>query len=113
MQKLIATWAWLNAHPQVKGYLAGAIIALHIAVVSAIARQVPRPGPEAAWWKRVLYDLIVDMPAVKASQGRAGILGGSWNIPGVPSRLPEDNPKPSETKALRDAKTDNADGGAK
>lgn len=70
-------------------------------VATLLARFIPRPGPQAHWAKRALFDLFVDTPAWAAALGRSGILGGVFNVPGVPSRTPSDNPTPAASKMMR------------
>jgi hypothetical protein len=65
-------------------------------LATLLARAISRPQPSASWWKRGLYDLFVDTPAWAAALGRSGIFGGVFNVPGLPSRRPVDNPIASD-----------------
>ena len=62
---------------------------------SFLARFIPRPKAAPGWRNalaRALYDLFVDPPSLVAALARVGIFGGVANLPGMPSRLPIDNP---------------------
>lgn len=79
-----------------------------IAVATPLSRLIKRPAPDAKWWKRALYDLFIDTPSWLAALERSGIFGGIFNVPGVPSRLPKDNPTPAASTLMRAAKQSDA-----
>ena len=88
-------------HRQAIGAAIMAALVAWTPIATLLARVIARPAPSASWWKRGLYDLFIDTPSWVAALGHSGILGGSFNVPGVPSRAPEQNPLPSESKAMR------------
>jgi hypothetical protein len=92
---------WLYQHREQIG--AGIISALvaWIPVATLLARFIRRPAADAHWFKRLAFDLFVDTPALVAAIGRAGIFGGTFNFPGVPSRMMADNPTPSVSRMMR------------
>lgn len=92
-------WIWSRREAIAAVFMAGLIAWTPIATF--LARLIARPAPAAAWWKRALYDIFVDTPAWAAALGHSGILGGIFNFPGIPSRAPEQNPTPHESKMMR------------
>jgi hypothetical protein len=78
-----------------------AATAYSLAIATPLARVIKRPDAAATWWKRAAYDLFIDTPSWLAALGRSGILGGIFNLPGVPSRLPFDNPTRAASQVMR------------
>lgn len=88
-------------HRQEIGATCMALLVGWTTVATALARCIKRPPPSSPWIARLLFDLFIDTPAWLAVLERSGILGGIFNLPGVPSRQPADNPTPAATKAMQ------------
>lgn len=98
---MIEKLQYLIDHRVAIGAAFSAFLIAWTGVASVLAMFIKRPDPHAHWLKRLLFDLLVDTPAWVAALERAGILGGKFNMPGVPSRQPSDNPTPAVTKLMR------------
>lgn len=90
---------WLWAHraeiaANAKAFVAwcAAVGTIWTGVATFLAGRWERPTTGSAF-KRLLFDLLIDMPAWRATRGQVGITGGKMNVPLVPSRSAEDNPK--------------------
>jgi hypothetical protein len=93
-------YAWHHRAEIAAWFIAGAT-AYSIFVATPLARVIKRPSPADAWWQRLLWDLAIDTPAWLAALERSGVLGGIFNVPGVPSRKAEDNPTPAASRMMR------------
>lgn len=98
MEKL--TWIWSHRDAIAASMVAFAT-AYSLIVATPLSRIISRPPPSASWWKRALYDLCIDTPSWLAALEHSGILGGIFNLPGVPSRTPSANPSPAASKLMR------------
>lgn len=98
MDKL--TWIWSHRDAIAASMVAFAT-AYSLIVATPLSRIISRPPPSASWWKRALYDLCIDTPSWLAALEHSGILGGIFNLPGVPSRAPEANPSPAASRLMR------------
>jgi hypothetical protein len=107
MDKLQYAW---HHRVEIAAWLMAAATAYSIAIATPLARVIKRPSPSAPAWQRLMYDLFIDTPAWLAALERSGILGGIFNVPGVPSRLPSDNPTPAASKMMRIAKRSDRSG---
>lgn len=95
---------------ELAAWFIAAATAYTVLIATPLARLVKRPPPDAPWWKRALYDIFIDTPAWLAVLERSGILGGIFNVPGAPSRLPSDNPTPRASRMRRIAKQSDRSG---
>lgn len=98
MSKLI--WIWSNRDAIAASLIAFAA-AYSVIIATPLSRLIPRPPPSAHWAKRLAYDLFIDTPSWLAALEHSGILGGVFNVPGVPSRAPEANPTPAASKLMQ------------
>ena len=98
MEKLKYVWEHREA---IAAAFIAAATAYTVFVATPLSRIIKRPPPSASWWKRLLYDLAIDTPSWLAAVERSGIFGGIFNVPGVPSRTPDQNPTPAASKLMR------------
>jgi hypothetical protein len=107
MDKILYAW---HHRAEIAAWFIAFATAYTVLIATPLARAIKRPPADAAWWKRALYDLAIDTPSWLAALERSGILGGIFNVPGVPSRKPEDNPTPAASKMRRIAKQSDRSG---
>lgn len=107
MDKILYAW---HHRAEIAAWFIAFATAYTVLIATPLARAIKRPPADAAWWKRALYDLAIDTPSWLAALERSGILGGIFNVPGVPSRKPEDNPTPAASRMRRIAKQSDRSG---
>lgn len=107
MDKLLYAW---HHRAEIAAWFIAAAAGYTVLIATPLARVIKRPPSDAAWWKRALWDLCIDTPSWLAALERSGILGGIFNVPGVPSRKPEDNPTPAASRMRRIAKQSDRSG---
>jgi hypothetical protein len=106
MNKLQYVWDHREA---IAAWFIAAATAYTVFVATPLSRVIKRPDASARWWARLLYDLCIDTPSWLATLERSGVFGGIFNVPGVPSRRPADNPTPAASTLMQAAKRVDAD----